>query len=269
MRMSYFGLMVSLGLLPGITAVTKYGRSINLDSGIETDIWDRANPTDDQTVWVAPTEARIHDIVSSNAGDAAAGVGARTVRIWGLKTWDLRETSENIVMNGLTDVPTVNAYVIIHRMRVVTAGATGPNIGKISATAQIDTTVTALMLEGNGSTEMTMLGIPSTQKAYVTRFFAGINFPSATASVNARLRENFDPENQNSFLVRHTFALDRGGTSQFSVNYSAPKIIEGPAIIKVTGTADVNNAITSAGFDAFIADNLLTQLTRTRLQDLS
>lgn len=64
-------LEISKGLIQGHSGVNKYGKSTNVDSAITTDIWDRANATNDQDIWVAPTEARIHDIVSDDADDVA------------------------------------------------------------------------------------------------------------------------------------------------------------------------------------------------------
>jgi len=105
---------VALGIIPEVKPINKYGRSTNVDA-TETDLWDL---TASQPVWLAPTSARIHAIVSSSGDDASAGVGAKTIRIYGLQTWDSVETSEDITMAVATPVNHVNSYVIILRMKV-------------------------------------------------------------------------------------------------------------------------------------------------------
>lgn len=62
-----FALALPSGQVPGYSGVNKFGRSTDVDSGVSTDIWDRANATDGQTIWTAPTQARTHQIASTSA----------------------------------------------------------------------------------------------------------------------------------------------------------------------------------------------------------
>lgn len=244
------------GDIDGLAAVNKFGRSNNVDA-TPTDIWDRANPTDNQAIWVAPTQARIHDIVSSSVSDdgSPAGVGARTLRIFGLTDWGTAEVSEDIVLNGTTNVPTVNAYVIIHRMRVLTKGATSVNVGAITATAQTDGTVTAQIYAGQGQTQMAIYGIPSTQAAYMKVFWAGLNKATA-GSVDIILLENPEPDDELlNFLTKHTFGIHSTGKSYVPHPFDPYFKIPGPAIIKVQGDGSVANMDVSAGFDLIVKDN--------------
>lgn len=73
-----FMLEVAAGNVPGNKSVNKFGRSTNVDNDVATDIWDRANATHDQDIWIAPTQARIHNIASTSANDDGdpVGVGA-------------------------------------------------------------------------------------------------------------------------------------------------------------------------------------------------
>lgn len=244
------------GKVSGCKSVNKFGRANNVD-GNPTDIWDMANTTvDDQAIWVAPTQARIHDIASSSASDDGdpAGVGARTLRIFGLTDWDTAEVSEDIVLNGTTNVPTVNAYVIIHRMRVLTKGATSANVGKIKATAQVDGSVTAEIFTGQGQTQMAIYGIPSTQVAYVMSFWAGLNKATA-GDVDVYLLENPEPDAELlNFLTKHTFGISTTGSSYVPHRFDPFSKVPGPAIIKVMGRGAPVNMDVSAGFDLIVRD---------------
>jgi hypothetical protein len=168
-----FYLELSKGNISGHSKVNKFGRTTNCDSGVPTDIHDGANSTDDVAIWVAPTQARIHNIVSTSVADDSAGVGAKTIQVYGLTAWDALEVSETIIMDGTTDVPTNNLYVIIHRMKVLTCGATAINVGVITATATpTDATVTAQINALEGQTQMALYGIPSGITAYMLGYYA-------------------------------------------------------------------------------------------------
>ncbi len=248
-----FMLEVARGFYENVSHFNKFGRSTNVDNGVTTDIWDGANATDDIDIWVAPTTVRGHNIASSSANDTSGGTGARTIRIYGLTDWNLDRVTEDISMNGTTDVPTVNAYVIIDRMVVLTKGATDVNIGKITATAAGDNTVTAQILASEGSTQMAIFGVPSIMNAYITRLYANTIAASTGSEIKAFLKANLEPEAElTNFLTEHTFGLKNTGTSAFLIPFQPYKKIEGPAIMKVQVVGDANNMDISAGFDIIL-----------------
>ena len=143
-----FVLNVAMGNFDGMMTINKFARNIEIDSAVTADIWDGGFTLASggvSLIWVAPTQARIHAVVSSSASDDGdpVGVGARTIEVFGLPNWNTKEINETIILNGQTPVNTVNSYVIIHRMFVVTNGATNVNVGIVKATAATDNTITA------------------------------------------------------------------------------------------------------------------------------
>ena len=123
---------------------------------------------------VAPTVARAHALVSGSAADAAAGTGARTVRIYGLDA-DWNRQDEEVILDGVTPVNTVGSYLRVFRMRVTSAGAGGINAGLITATAATDATISAAIAIGVGQTLMAVYSVPAGYTARVSGTWFGIN----------------------------------------------------------------------------------------------
>jgi len=250
-----YGLQVARGLVTGVTSLNKFGKA---PSGVQTtltDIWSRANAAATQQIWLAPTAARVHAIVSDSTDDDGdpAGVGARTVRVYGLKTWDLAETSEDITLNGTSAVNTAQSYVIIHRMKVLTCGATNINVGTITATAADDSTVTALILPGEGQTEMAIWGCPSIQDFYMTRLSCSMGKEVAAQSIQFTVRVNENPNVQTTkFLLKNDVNVVSTGTSGAERHFQNPIKYAGPCIIKVQGLASAADLDAKAAFDGYI-----------------
>ena len=155
-------------------------------------------------------------------------------------------------MNGVTDVTTVNNYVIINRMKVLTSGATSINVGTIVAVAQTDGTTSAVILAGKGQTQLAILGVPSTQNLYLEDFHAALH-DTSNAKVNFFLLANENPNVQTTnFITKHNFGVVGGGTSAFDYPLNLPYKIEGPAIVKIQAIGSAADLDCSAGFDGIL-----------------
>lgn len=260
--MSYFGpkdflLEIARGNISGVTCVNKFGEAPSGVQATVTDIWDRADATPTQQIWTAPTQARTHTIASTDANDTDGGTGARTVRVWGLTSWTTAETSEDVTMDTASPPVTSNSYVIIHRMRVLTSGATSVNIGTITATATTDATVTATIRPSEGTTHMAIYGFPSIQTAYLFRWYGSINKSSgAVGTINFKLVFNPEPNAQlTHFAIRSERGVQSTGTSDVDWHLPIPLKLAGPGIIKIQGIASAADVDGSAGFDIILIDN--------------
>jgi hypothetical protein len=140
-------LETSRGELSGYSGVEKFGRNDDVDSGAVEDVWDGGG------VWVAPTQARVHNLASTSANDTSAGSGARTVEVFGLDASGLL-ANETVPLSGTALALTGGTYSMVHRLIVRSAGTLNTNEGTIKATAQTDNTVTAQIQPGNGQTLM-------------------------------------------------------------------------------------------------------------------
>ena len=256
---SYY-LEIAKGNISGHNSVNKFGAAPSGIQTTDTDIWGRADATPTQSIWLAPTAARIHALVSSSTDDDVGGIGAVSVTVYGLQTWSSTETSETVNLDGTTPVNTSNSYVIIHRM-IANPGATtttsGVNVGTISATAAVDATITAVVLPGNGQTEMAIYGVPSTQTAYLIRWSCHIDRTSAAAATaDFRLKVNPNPNVQTvAFQRKDDISVQSTGTNAIERNYGVPKRIAGPCIIKVQAIGSANDIDGESGFDLILVDN--------------
>lgn len=242
--------------MPYQKSINKFGRSTKVDDGVPTDIWDRST----QPIWLAPVGARIHQIASTSADDTAGGVGAQMLRIYGLKTWDVYGSSEDVIMDGTNNVATVNSYVIIHRMEVVPgAGQTSVNAGTITATADEDGTITAQIIPLKGQTQMAIYGFPSIQSICIRGFYASILEADMGVTVRyANLSMLLAPDPilaPTIFLVKHPVAVAMQGANPFRHPYDPPNVFDGPGILKMQATGSADDLDVSAGFDLTLINN--------------
>jgi len=362
-----FELAVAMGLVDNVTPVNKFGSAPSGVQTTATDIWDRADATPTQQIWVAPTEARKHILVSTDADDSCGsgtltltgqpldtetvtigtkvytfqdiltdvdgnvligasasesldnliaainlaagsgtiyaasttagsnviaeagagdtmilwdqdslslattvtlssgswgaatitpGTGARKIRIYGLKTWDTNESNEDIVSHGTSQVVSVESYVIIHRMKVLTAGTGAPNEGTISATSQTDASVTAVILPDNGQTEMAIYGIPSTKDFYLTSWRCNIDKAAVTdVTCDFQLKANESPQiNPKLFLRKYDISVQSTGANMFESNFKLPIKFTGPCIIKVQGIGSAADIDAESSFDGYLVN---------------
>ena len=253
-------LEIAAGTYPNYKAVNKFGRAPAGGQTTATDIWDRANATPTQQIWVAPTQARVHAIVSTDDTDGKTAspnsVGARTLRVYGLTSWDAAEVYEDITLTGTDAVNTTNSYVIIHRMKVLTHGATKINAGIITAQAATDNSYTAAIIIGQGQTQMAIYGIPSTQTAYMPSYYGSAIKAAAACRGSVELFVNQTPDSELiNFTVKHTNGWDTAASNYIRHEFNPYFKIAGPAIIKIQAISSAADTDFSAGFDLILVDN--------------
>jgi len=247
-----FPLRVALGQVENTTAITKFGYNSAISTGtVPEDIWGQGD------VWVAPTQARLHNIVSTDPNDANGGTGANRVLINGINSI-YQQQSEIVTMNGTSNVPTVNTYLFIHRMLVL-ANATTPstggiNIGTITATAQTDATVTCSIEIGYAQSQFALYQVPVGYTVFVFKVRARIN--NNTAASAAQVVMYAKPFN-GVFNAKLNLGLNNSGSSFVQQDYEFPLIFTEKTIIKLTCVSVSNNNTSIEGsFDFYLIKNV-------------
>ncbi|KKN10538.1 hypothetical protein LCGC14_1035580 [marine sediment metagenome] len=157
-----FDINVALGKIDGISGTTRSG--FNGDVGATTeDVW----PPSILHVYLTSSETM--DITSDNAADTGVGTGAQTLLISGVDD-SFISISETVTMNGVAGVTTVNSYLRINDMFVVTAGSGEANAGIITATATVAGTIQSQMIANANSDSVFQFTIPAGLDGFLTNF---------------------------------------------------------------------------------------------------
>ncbi len=251
-----FPTAISVGEFTAYTFINKFGRNPDCDAAasatavvIGRDIWD--NGIAGATMWVPPTEARIHALVSTDDedGGGVGPTGALTIRIFGLDA-DYLLQQEDLTLDGDQAINTVKAYTMIHRMYVLTAGTDGRNVGKITATAATDGTVTAAITIDNNQTAMAIYQIPADKTGYLFCFYASLQRRSqATKYVDAMLMLK---EFGGVWRLHDTFAM-ASSANHTEHSYTHPFVVPAKAYLKVVADPSADAQDISAGFDLMLA----------------
>jgi len=249
---------VAAGRVSGEKVVNKYGECPSGLQVTDTDVWDLANATPTQQIWLAPTAARIHTIASTSASDDTGSTGANSVIITYMADWDSQETTETVTGDLNAGIVMENAAVIIHRMIVVPqATSTTANAGLITATAATDGTVTAAIQIGLGQTQMAIYGVPSGCNLFMHDIQVTANKGSGgTVTANMSLMVNPNPDVQTvTFINKHKWGCITAGSSAPEVDFhGTPKKIAGPAIVKLQGISSAADLDVSAWFNGILQD---------------
>lgn len=184
---------------------TKYGRNPDVDAA--EDIW---NVGGDYTGFPTTT-AEEFQVLSSDAADAAAGTGARTVRVYYLDAnYNIEDADGNflyfdVTLNGTTAVNSGVTGMRIYRVKVLTSGSGQTNAGTI--TVRWRTTTAAIFCVvpiGFGHTQISNFTIPAGYTGYMKRYDATMDDQTSNAANMAIKVRDFG---SNTFRLIRPFAV--------------------------------------------------------------
>lgn len=246
---SNWALETARGNISGTSLITKYGYNADVDLGtLPEDVWSQGG------VYVPPTTARLHNLASSSANDTSAGTGARTVLIRGIDG-SYNAVSETIILNGVSNVSTVNSYVHIHLMQVQTAGSGGANAGILTLTAVTDATVTISMIAGDNQSSSSIYMIPVGYKGYIMKIRARTSI--GTASNTADIALKVMPFG-GVFQLKTVLSVTSTGSSNVENDYtnSTPFIVQAKSMVKMQVlSVSSNNTPVSGEYDLILVQD--------------
>jgi hypothetical protein len=161
------------------------GRNVSVSTSM-VDVWEQ------NTVRTLPSAAVVLGISSGSTDDdgAPVGTGALTLKVEGLDE-NYNHQEETVTLNGRTEVNTVNSYLRVNKISVVTVGTGGANAGIIYAydtsdtvTAGVPQTATkifAQMAVGANVSLQGMYTVPVGKTFTIVQILASIGDSNATA----------------------------------------------------------------------------------------
>lgn len=197
-------------------------------------------------VYTAPGNNAQRSIVSTNVADAAAGTGARTVKITYMDATGAGPFTETITLNGTTPVNTVGVNIaLIERMDVMTVGSGGGNAGTINLMTGLAGagSIIGSIAAGDNQTNWAHHYVPVGKTCYVILIEGSASVVAGGLSINS-----LNPINANIAQVQPDITIRHGTTH---ISRPCPVLIPfvGPAIIFINERPDAATVSTVfAGF---------------------
>lgn len=229
-----FGLNVSRDKVRGAFHVIKFGENLDIDGSMET-VWDGGG------LYTYLSSAGVLTVTSSDADDAAAGDGARTVTVEGLDA-NYNQVSETLTVGGSAGSV---EFLRVFRASVASSGSTGSNEGNISISSGATTlaqirAVGSPTKSGLGQTFMALYTVPAGYTGYI--FDWNVSTAKADGDIFLVKRAPNDNGTWRSQDVIHTNEND------IERNYKFPLKIEEKSDIEVRAYSASNNMKCAATF---------------------
>ena len=242
-----FELQVSRGQVDGHKTLFKFGINGDVGTSVET-VWAQGG------TYVYPASATVMKISSSSADDAADDTGARTISIAGLDA-NYNEISETVILNGQTEVNTVNSYLRIFRMFVVTAGSGATAAGTIYAgtgnvTSGVPAVIYGMIALNANQTQMAFWTVP----AGYTLYLMGVYYSSGNSTANAWT--NFQLiQRPLGGVFRQQSSTRMPGSGDFVLDLHTPVAFPEKTDIEIRAVASAGASNVSAEFEGIYIKN--------------
>lgn len=204
-----------------------------------------------------PGSAQALEIASGSAADAAAGTGARTVRVDYL---DSNWAAQSVVgtMNGVTPVALGVTAIRVNRLTVITAGSGTTNAGLITVAGALGGDTFASMTAGDSVNHAALYSVPDGKTAALLGWWAA----SGTAAVltyQIRAKNNLVANS----AWRPRARLVAPGSGALYDPSVAPVLFGERCDIEVRATTSADNAIANTTVSLLLIDE--TQKAHTDL----
>lgn len=229
-----FDLQVARGLIAGHSTVNIYGYQPSV-AQTYIPLWENA------TAYTYPVAATLMNLAGSN-GDTAS------ILINGLNA-QYELTSETLVLNGTTPVPTVNSYLRINSMSVTVGSATNP-AGVVTLKDLTNTTIYAQINTGVGRTQAAIYTVP-----------AGYTFYLSRVDLNTSLNgNNFVTYRNRSASVTGVVTLTQ--QAAFATSYNAQRVMPRPFVektdIQLQALVNSSTGAVSVSAEGYLVKNNIT-----------
>lgn len=225
-----------------------HGYNGDVDTGTE-DLWTGGGS------FPFPSAAAATKINSGSNNDAAAGTGARTVRIVGLDA-NYKIVEETATMNGTSDVILTGVYLRILAAYVLTAGSGAVNAGQIDVLQ--GATVRASIVAGVGRTQMAVFTAPAGAAVYEIR---KISLAAVNAVAGAVYGKLYTRKSGGAWQIRSMIAVHGSGNNFSQSEFEAPITLDAGEDVRLEVTSSADN--TAVGGQIEIDGGSVSDLLQT------
>lgn len=183
-----------------------------------------------------------------------ASTGASIIYLKGEDS-NLTIQNEFVILNGVSDVATVNSYLRQFRARAFGPDTSGA-VGTLTSTAQTDGTISCQIIDGNNQTLMSVYTIPSDKDGWIVSWWASLSKKQAAFSV-VRLRAGIL---DGIGYIQQTRALGSSGDSDFKYTFDFPLPITGGADMWMEADSSAPDLGVSGGFAILLKDRVLATI---------
>lgn len=207
------------------------------------------------------------EVVSDSAQDAAAGTGARTVRV-DLLDASYAPFSVNVSMNGTTPVAVSGGtYLRVNDMRITgVVGSSDSNVGNITLRVAGGGQTISYMLAGKGRSQQAVYTVPAGRTAYATH--TKVNIIRAKQSADAEIELQSRAQG-GGWVVRNTVqASSQGNTADVSDPPFPPPFFEKSDIRFVVTNVSVNDVAVQAVMQMILAEDTVRLPSHSLMREL-
>ena len=234
---------IARGAADGYAPVEVIGRRSDLGNS-EADVWTAGEASSPVATRTWPTAAAALSIVSGSADDAAAGTGARKVRVAGLDV-DWKQIEEVVDLNGTTPVNTTSEFLRVNFADVEQAGSGGVNAGEILVKHGTD--VQAAILAGLGRALQALYSVPADKRALLLRSWSEWDG-------NETAVRGYERRGASSLEPWRVFRDHRATRSTAPHEHRAIRVFPQKTDIRVRAVATAGTTYVAAGLELLLVD---------------
>ncbi len=223
------------------SGIIKYGRNADVDQADDPEtIWALGGifPGQHSTFVLWPDDSTV-SIISSSSDDDTSGTGGKSITIYGVDSLFAR-ISERISLGGTDAVELANAYRMIYRAVVDTAGSGLTNAGNLYIASEVGNQPDTLMviLAGDAQSMTTVFPIAAGETGFLYSW--GVSNITASADITAELMI-FNVLG-NVWNVKDIIHSRTTGNTYVCQDYGDfPLRIDGPAVVRIDITTDTDD----------------------------
>lgn len=222
----------ALGYTPDMDLVVleSFNKDIDSASGYET-VWPSGG------TFTKASVSEICGVASATSSDSSAGIGARTLRIYGVSASST--DTEDITLSGTTSASTTKAWDAINKVEVLTAGSSLTNLGEITITQGTSSVVLATIPANYSLSKSSIYTLSDSQNAYIES--VELKVASSTDTI-ARFQGVI--YNASSSLERVVFEeiVDSSVDNEKVLNYPIDGVIRSNELFYIKADVDQDNS---------------------------